>query len=118
MPLPQPFTATPTATVSASSSLERLDCYRVARDFARLAQRLPIANAVLRDQFRRASLSVLTNVAEGAGRVARADKRRCYAIARGDACESAALLDLIEEAPPEIGALLSRVIAMLTVLVR
>ncbi|MBI3072081.1 MAG: four helix bundle protein [Deltaproteobacteria bacterium] len=102
----------------ASHSLERIDCYRVARDFARLAQRLPIANQVLRDQFRRASLSVLTNTAEGAGRVAKADKRRCYAIARGEACECAALLDLIDDAPLEIGALLSRVIAMLTVLVR
>ncbi len=105
-------------SVPTTVSLERLDCYRVARDFARLAQRFPIANSVLRDQFRRASLSVLTNVAEGAGRVAKADKRRCYAIARGEACESAALLDLIDDAPAEIGELLSRVIAMLTVLVR
>ncbi|MBI3073996.1 MAG: four helix bundle protein [Deltaproteobacteria bacterium] len=116
MPLPDSATATPTA--SATASLERLDCYRVARDFARLAQRFPIASAVLRDQFRRASLSVLTNVAEGAGRVARADNRRCYAIARGEACECAALLDLLDDAPKEIGSLLSRVIAMLTKLVR
>jgi four helix bundle protein len=116
MPQPKPLIATP--TVSATASLERLDCYRVARDFARLAQRLPIGSAVVRDQFRRASLSVLTNVAEGAGRVAKADKRRCYAIARGEACESAALLDLIDDPPTEIGELLSRVIAMLTVLVR
>jgi len=62
-------------SVPTTASLERLDCYRVARDFARLAQRLPIANAVLRDQWRRASISVLTNVAEGAGRVAKADKQ-------------------------------------------
>ncbi|MBI3072715.1 MAG: four helix bundle protein [Deltaproteobacteria bacterium] len=105
-------------SVPTTASLERLDCYRVACDFARLAQSLPIANPVLRDQFRRASLSVLTNVAEGAGRVAKADKRRCYAIARGEACESAALLDLMDDAPAEVGALLSRVIAMLTRLVR
>ena len=110
MPLP--------VSVSASSSLERLDCFRVARDFARIAQRLPIANAVLRDQFRRASLSVLTNIAEGAGRVAKAAKRRCYAISRGEACEAAALLDLIDDAPAELGELLSRIIAMLTKLVR
>ncbi|MBI3071528.1 MAG: four helix bundle protein [Deltaproteobacteria bacterium] len=118
MPLPLSATATPTATVSPTASLQRLDCYRVARDFARLAQRLPITNAVLRDQFRRASISVLTNTAEGAGRVAKADKRRCYAIARGEACESAALLELVDDAPKEIGELLSRVIAMLTKLVR
>ncbi len=105
-------------TVPTTASLERLDCYRVARDFARLAQRLPIANQVVRDQFRRASLSVLTNTAEGAGRVAKADKRRCYAIARGEACESAALLELIDNVPAEIGEQLSRVIAMLTALVR
>ncbi|MBI3072061.1 MAG: four helix bundle protein [Deltaproteobacteria bacterium] len=93
-----------------TASIERLDCFRVARDFARLAQRLPIANAVVRDQFHRASLSVLTNVAEGAGRIAKADKRRCYAIARGEACECAALLDLIDDASGELGNLLSRVI--------
>jgi four helix bundle protein len=105
-------------SVPTTASLERLDCFRVARDFARLAQRLPVSNPVVRDQFRRASLSVLTNVAEGAGRVAKADKRRCYGIARGEACESAALLELIDDAPVEIGELLSRVIAMLTKLVR
>ncbi|MBI3074146.1 MAG: four helix bundle protein [Deltaproteobacteria bacterium] len=73
IPMPLPANATPTATISATASLERLDCCRVARDFARLAQLLPIANQVLRDHFWRASLSVLTNIAEGAGRIFRAD---------------------------------------------
>jgi four helix bundle protein len=61
---------------------------------------------------------VLTNIAEGAGRVAKADKRRCYAIARGEAFECAALSDLIDGAPREIAELLSRVIAMLPALTR
>ena len=34
-------------------------------------------------------LSIVQNIAEGAGRVGRADKARHYAIARGSAMESA-----------------------------
>ena len=105
-------------SVSTTHSLERLDAYRVARDFARLARTLAMPDVTLRDQWRRASLSVFLNLAEGAGRTARADKRRLYSIARGEACECAAMLDLIDDAPAEIGELLSRVIAMLTKLVR
>ena len=49
----------------------------------------------LRDQLERASLSVVANIAEGAGRVGVKDKRRFYAIARGSATEVAALLDVL-----------------------
>ena len=42
----------------------------------------------------RASLSVVLNVAEGAGRNARPDKRRFYEIAKGSAAETAAALDV------------------------
>ena len=114
--MPLPVSATP--TIPASHSLERFDAYVVARDFTRLARTLPMPDATLRDQWRRASLSVFLNLAEGAGRTARADKRRLYSIARGEAFECAAMLDLVEHAPAELGELLSRVIAMLTRLVR
>ena len=62
----------PVAT-SPLALLDRFDTYRVARDFTRLAQRLPVASSVIRDQWRRASLSVFLNVAEGAGRTSRPD---------------------------------------------
>ena len=50
---------------------------------------------MLRDQLDRASVSIVLNTAEGAGRVSPADKARFYAMARGSATECAAVLDLL-----------------------
>jgi four helix bundle protein len=50
----------------------------------------------LRDQLDRASSSILFNIAEGAGKAARADKQRFYEIARGSATETAAQLDVLQ----------------------
>jgi four helix bundle protein len=46
------------------------------------------------DQWKRASLSILLNIAEGAGRQAKNDKKHFYTIARGSLNECVALLDL------------------------
>jgi 23S rRNA-intervening sequence protein len=66
---------------------EKLDCYRVAVEFQWLvAQLVPKrGQSNLRDQLDRASLSIVLNTAEGAGRVSAADKARFYAMARGSA---------------------------------
>jgi four helix bundle protein len=75
---------------------ERLDVYRVALDFQLLASELSArGDSILRDQLRRASLSILLNISEGAGRRSRPDKRRFYAIARGSATECAAVVDVL-----------------------
>ena len=76
---------------------EKLDVYRVAVEFQMLAaQLLPRRGQwVLRDQLDRASVSIVLNIAEGAGRFSPADKARFYAIARGSAAECAAILDLL-----------------------
>ena len=76
---------------------ERLQVYQVAIQFdgqvhAALPRR---GHRELRQQLERSSLSVVANIAEGAGRTAPKDKRRFYAIARGSATESAALLDVL-----------------------
>jgi four helix bundle protein len=58
----------------------------------------------LRDQLERASLGVVLNIAEGAGRVSGPDKRRFYEMARGSATESAAIIDVLRVrslAPPD-----------------
>lgn len=76
---------------------ERLDVYRVALELhvAALAC-LPKKGATsLRDQLERASTSVILNIAEGAGRTSRSDKRRFYEIAKGSATECAAILDVL-----------------------
>ena len=68
---------------------ERLDVYRVAREFDVFAQRiLPRRGcASLRDQLQRASSSTVLNIAEGCGRYARPEKAHFYVIARGSAME-------------------------------
>jgi four helix bundle protein len=77
---------------------ERLDVYKLALDFLVLADvlivGLPRGRSHLADQFTRASTSIVLNVAEGAGKLSRPDKRRYYLTARGSATESAALLDV------------------------
>jgi four helix bundle protein len=76
---------------------ERLDVYDLALEFLVLAngiiEGLPRGRSHLADQFTRASLSIVLNLAEGAAKL---DKRRYYVTARGSATESAALLDVCE----------------------
>jgi four helix bundle protein len=76
---------------------EKLDVYHLALDFLVLAngiiEALPRGRSHLADQFTRASTSVVLNIAEGAGKLSKPDKRRYYMTARGSATESAALLD-------------------------
>jgi|SRR5581483_3663245 len=76
---------------------EKLVVYRVAREFLVVATRLSKRKipAELRDQFERASMSILFNIGEGAGKTARADKQRSYEIARGSTTEAATQLDVI-----------------------
>jgi len=72
---------------------EKLDCFRVARQFNALASRLiPRGHRELRDQLIRASLSIVLNCAESCGRRAPADKAHSLAIARGSAMECAAIV--------------------------
>ena len=100
----------------------RLEVYAVALDFHSRVSCLAArrGQSHLRDQLSRASLSIALNVAEGAGRVAPADKGRFYAIARGSACECWAILDVLDrsEGLPLDGrvarALLVRIVQMLT----
>ncbi|MFO0677889.1 MAG: four helix bundle protein [Polyangiaceae bacterium] len=76
---------------------ERLDVYHLALDFLvyanRIIEALPRGRGHVADQFTRAAMSILLNIAEGAGKASKADKRRFYVTARGSATESAALLD-------------------------
>jgi len=50
----------------------------------------------LTDQFKRAALSVTLNIAEGAGRVSRAEKKRFYTIARSSVFECVAILNVLK----------------------
>ena len=73
---------------------ERLDCYQLATEVAVwLGKHLP-EDRDLRQQARRASHSIVLNIAEGCGRKGRSRKHH-YSIARGSAAELSAAFDLM-----------------------
>ena len=88
--------ATGIDAVGVPLDADRLDVYRVAREFDVFAARvLPRRGcASLRDQLERASSSIVLNIAEGCGRYARPEKAHFYLIARGSAMECAGVLDV------------------------
>ncbi len=103
---------------------ERLDVYQAALDFVVLCEdvleQLPRGLAHLVDQLSRASTSIVLNIAEGAGKYHKPDKRRFYLTAAGSATESAAVLDIcgrLKLIDPELQRrgkeILHRVVAML-----
>jgi four helix bundle protein len=73
---------------------ERLIAYQVACELLDLVRELRISDAKLRDQAMRAAQSACLNIAEAAGRFGGPDKARVFAIARGEACEVAAAIDI------------------------
>ena len=81
-------------------SFQRLDVYQRAIEFLALiteiVEDLPRGHAERGDQLVRASESVVRNIAEGAGRWSKADSAKHYKIARGEAMESAASLDVLK----------------------
>ncbi len=108
---------------------ERLDVYQVALDFVVLAndvvEQLPRGRSHLADQLTRASISIVLNIAEGAGKFSGPDKRRYYLTALGSTTESAAILDvcrrlklLANEGHENGKAMLERIAAMLVKLAK
>jgi four helix bundle protein len=108
---------------------EKLDVYRIAIDFVAaadgIASKFPGGRGYLRDQLRRAAVSIPLNIAEGVGKWNPPDKARFFGMARGSAMECAAILDVagrLELDPDERCAaaksLLLRIVAMLTKLSR
>ena len=81
-------------------SFQRLDVYRRAIEFLALTVDivgdLPKGHSERSDQLVRAAESVVRNIAEGAGRWSEADSAKHYKIARGEAMECAASLDVMK----------------------
>ena len=103
----------------------RLHVFGIAREMLVVVRDAHIRDAKLRDEAPRAAKGTCLNIAEGAGRVSRADKARAFIIARGEcvevaaAIEIAALLGAASQRDAERVALLAdRVVAMLTRLIR
>jgi four helix bundle protein len=79
---------------------EKLDVYQVVKD-----QNLKVLNILgtnkkidqyLKDEWKRASLAILLNLAEGTGRMTDADKVHYLTVARTSVFESVAIIDLLK----------------------
>ena len=80
-------------------NFRRLDVYRLSMEHLALVTntilpKIPKGHAHIRDQLRRAAMSIPLNIAESSGKTTRADQRRFFAIARGSAMECAAIIDV------------------------
>lgn len=77
---------------------EKFGAYQIALEFYAFAittiESMPNGNCVIIEQFRRAALSIVLNIAEGSGKANGKDRHRFYRIAIGSAMECGALLDV------------------------
>src|SRR5689334_20295114 len=108
---------------------EKLEVYRIAVEYAdaadTIAGKLKRGNAHVRDQLRRASDSIVNNLAEGAGEFQPNEKARFYRIALRSCTECAATLHTCQrrklddaDALEAARVLLKRVVEMLTRLIQ
>ena len=74
--------------------------YNLAMRFYQKCEAVTIKNPTIKDQFQRASLSIVLNIAEGSGKLTSKDRRRFYSIAMGSLRETQALLRILNQ--PEI----------------
>ena len=103
----------------------KLIAYGAAVELLIAVKAANISDAKLRDEALRAAKGACLNCAEGAGRVSRADKARVFAIARGEAVEAVAAVEIAaaageasHEAAERCVVLGSRVVALLTGFIR
>lgn len=79
---------------------EKLDVYYKAQELNEIIVQLlkteRSIDSVIRNQLRRASLSIILNLAEGSGKLSMADKRNFYFIARGSTYECTAIFETLK----------------------
>lgn len=104
---------------------EKLDVYQRAIEHLAFVFRtlpaLPKGYSALGDQWRRAATSVPLNIAEAVGKTSQAERHNRYAIARGEAMQCGAIIDVVrllggaDEQELATGkALIVRIVEMLT----
>ena len=103
----------------------KLYAFGVAKELLVAVKNADVRDAHLRDQAMRAAQSACLNCAEGAACVTRADKARAFTVARGEAVEAAAALEiaaLCGTAKPSdsdrVAVIVDRLVGMLTRLIR
>ncbi len=79
---------------------EKLEVYHLAKKFAlktRTLLKVEKLDYGTENQLRRASTSIILNIAEGSSKPTFPDRRRFYAISRGSSFECYAIMELLEE---------------------
>lgn len=79
---------------------EKLDVYKKAKIFnaeIRAFIKVSKLDPTTKDQLRRASFSIVLNIAEGSGRFSKADRRNFYVISRSSVFECIAILDVLKD---------------------
>lgn len=80
---------------------EKFEIYHTSIEFVagstKILEKIPQGYNKLVDQFRRASISIPLNIAEGSGKSTKLQKHQHYIIARGEAMECAAILDVLAQ---------------------
>ena len=79
---------------------QKLTVYQKAKDFNKeVASLIKKQNfdSTTRDQLRRASFSILLNIAEGSSRFSNKDRKHFMVISRGSAFECVAILDYLQD---------------------
>lgn len=78
----------------------KLDVYQKAKSFCFFMNKLIIAkkfDKTTNDQLRRASFSIMLNIAEGSSRFSNKDRKNFMIVARGSAFECAAIIEYLYE---------------------
>ena len=103
----------------------KLIAYTVALELLTAVRAAQVRDPKLRDESLRSAKSACLNAAEGAGRVSRPDKARSFAIARAEAGEAAAAVEIAAscgDASPasstRVNQVAHRLVALLTGLIR
>ena len=77
---------------------QKLQCYqkslKLVKDLSNLMPSWPTGTSQLKDQMRRAAISVALNISEGCGKTTAPDRAKFYAIARGSILEVSAGIDI------------------------
>ena len=95
--------------------LSKFTAYQLALELYRECEKVSCPH-ILKDQLRRASLSICLNLAEGSGKMSTKDQRHFYTIARGSARETQALIQILNQT--DLTELADRVGAMIYRLIR
>ena len=103
----------------------RLVAYEVAKELSIAVRDTRVKDATLRDQALRAAKSACLNTSEGAARSSKADKARVFGIARAEASEAAAAIEIAalsgdasDEDLARVATIANRLYALLTGLMR